>query len=47
VAAGLLGPVIDIANRALPGQGYNAMFAASAVMWLIGAVILARLPVSR
>jgi MFS family permease len=47
VAAGLLGPVIDIANRALPGQGYNAMFAASAVMWLIGAVILARLPVNR
>ena len=47
VAAGLLGPFIDAFNRSAPALGYNALFAAAAVMWLAGGVILLRLPLRR
>jgi MFS family permease len=46
-AAGLLGPMIDVVNRGAPGQGYSALFALSALMWLLGGIILARLPLRR
>ncbi len=46
-AAGLLGPLIDALNRSSAGLGYSALFAAAAVMWLAGGLILARLPIRR
>ncbi len=45
--AGLLGPLIDSINRAAPGQGYSLLFAVSALAWLLGGVILIRLPIKR
>jgi MFS family permease len=46
-AAGALGPVIDAVNRSSPGLGYSALFAVAAVMWLLGGLILVRLPLRR
>ena len=45
--AGLLGPLIDSINHATPGQGYSALFAVSALAWLLGGIILIRLPIKR
>jgi MFS family permease len=45
--AGLLGPLIDAMNHATPGQGYSVLFAISALAWLLGGIILIRLPIKR
>ena len=46
-AAGLLGPLIDVVNHSLPGQGYNMLFVASAVFWAAGGLILLCLPLKK
>jgi MFS family permease len=45
--AGLLGPIIDALNRGAPGQGYTVLFAVSALAWLMGGIILIRLPLAK
>jgi MFS family permease len=45
-AAGLLGPVIDGLNSVAPGFGYQAVFALAALSWLLGGLILAKLPMT-